>query len=81
MIPLLRSSHQALLSDEQAPKEATSECWLCGEHVPSLELARHLERDAEELRHYTLRMIRLSHPGWITEDGSYDKCIEYYEQL
>jgi len=29
----------------------------------------------------TLRMIRLSHPGWITEDGSCDKCIEYYEQL
>ena len=78
---MIRSSHQAFLGDEPAPKEATSECPLCGEQVPNLDLARHLERDAKELRRHTLQLIRRSHLDWVTEDGSCKKCVEYYEQL
>ena len=78
---MIRSSQQAFLGDEPAPKEATSECPLCGERVPRSHLAQHLERDAEELRRHTLRMIRRSHPDWVAENGSCKKCVEYYEQL
>jgi len=46
-----------------------------------LDLARHLERDAKELRRHTLQLIRRSHLDWVTEDGSCKKCVEYYEQL
>jgi len=78
---MIRSSRHALLGDERAPKEAMSECSLCGELVPSSELARHRQRDAEELRNYTLQLIRRSHPDWVADDGSCKKCVEDYEQL
>jgi hypothetical protein len=78
---MIRSSDHASLGDGPAPKEATSECSLCGEHVPRSQLARHLARDAEELRNYTLQLIRRSHLDWVAEDGSCKKCIENYEQL
>ena len=78
---MIRSSHPALLGDEPAPQEAKSECSLCGEQVRSSELARHRQRDAEELRDYTLQLIRRSHPDWVADDGSCKKCVEDYEQL
>jgi hypothetical protein len=74
-----RSSHHALLGDEPTPKQAI--CPLCGAHVPSSELARHRQRDAEELRDYTLQLIRRANPDWVAEDGSCKKCDEDYEQL
>lgn len=59
----------------------TEVCPLCEREVPAGELRRHMEAELEEIRRYTIEIIRRMHPEWVARDGSCRECWEYYRSL
>jgi len=57
------------------------QCPLCQELFRIDDLRIHAKSESEELRKYTIEIIKSQHPEWVEEDGACPKCWEYYGKL
>ena len=62
-------------------RKMATDCPICGESVETRELRRHINSDEQEIRNYTLDLIKSSHADWVEENGACPKCWEYYKSL
>lgn len=66
---------------EPATRVGALACAYCGSLVARAEMREHTRRHGEDVRQYTLSLIRQSRPEWVMKDGSCPKCAEYYDWL
>jgi len=61
--------------------ERQDTCPLCKKTMPLSVLGKHIELERREIRDYTMKRIRASHPGWVAADGDCPKCQDFYDRL
>ena len=60
---------------------ATGVCPLCFETFPRGELHNHIAAERREIVEYTVKTVKAVHRKWREEDGAYERCWDFYEEL